>query len=110
MTDKLSALIESFKRQLEDGNKIDPDAAREMLLAITIDTHNEVKQINGRLKKVEKVVEDVKRFPSLWWLLRHKTKQTIGITLIVIALTVLIFVPELRAPIMEWLGLPPLLP
>lgn len=110
MTEKLSVLIETFKRQLENGSKIDPDAAREMLLAISIDTHNEVKQINGRLKKVEAVVEDVERFPSLWWLLRHKTKQTVGIMLIVIALTVLIFVPELRAPIMDWLGLPPLFP
>ena len=110
MTEQLSALIESFKRQLESGSKIDPDAAREMLLAISIDTHSEVQRINGRLKKVEAVVEDVERFPSLWWLLRFKTKNTVAIIVIVFVVLTLFYVSGLRAPIMEWLGLPPLLP
>ena len=110
MTEKLSALIESFKRQLESGDKIDPDAAREMLLAISIDTHNEVKHINGRLKKVEAVVDDVEKFPSLLWLLMHKTKSTVAVITIVFILLSLLYVSGLRAPIMVWLGLPPLLP
>lgn len=110
MTENLSALIESFKRQLEDGNKIDPDAAREMLLAISIDTHNEVKHINGRLKKVEKVTEEFQLHPSLLWLLRFKTKSTVTAIIAVFILLSVLYISGIRAPILEWLGLPPLLP
>jgi hypothetical protein len=109
MSEQLSAMILEFKALLENGNILDPDAARRLLLALSIDTHDEVKRINGRLKKVEAVAEDVEEYPSLLWLLRHKTKQMVAIILIILAILSLVYVPELRGPIMEWLGLPPLI-
>jgi len=110
MPEQLSAMILEFKALLENGNILDPDATRRLLLALSIDTHNEVKHINGRLKKVEAVAEDVEEYPSLLWLLRHKTKQMVVVILIILAILSLIYIPELRGPILEWLGLPPLLP
>ena len=117
MTDKLSALIETFKHQLENGNKIDPDAAREMLLAISIDTHTEVKHINGRLKKVEKVAEDVEESPSLLWLLKNKFSKVlavVGVLWMGALLTMLFFFILHEAGILsnflELLGLPSVMP
>lgn len=110
MSEELSALIEQFKDLIQNEDDISPDAARKVLLAISIDTHTEVKKINGRLKKVEKVTEDYLLYPSLTWLLRHKTKTTVATITIVFVILSLLYISGLRAPIMEWLGLPPLLP
>lgn len=110
MSEQLSAMILEFKALLDNGDKLDPDAARRLLLALSIDTHKEVKRINGRLKKVEAVAEDVEEYPSILWLLRHKTKKMVAVVLIILAILSLIYIPELRGPILEWLGLPPLLP
>lgn len=110
MSEQLSAMILEFKALLENGDVLDPDAARRLLLALSMDTHEEVKLINGRLKKVEAVAEDVEEYPSLLWLLRHKTKQMVAVILIILAILSLIYIPELRGPVLEWLGLPPLLP
>jgi len=114
MSDELSALIEEFKFLLENGDKIPPEAARRVLLALSIDTNLEVKKINGRLKKVETAVEELKKdwkeHPSLLWLLRFKTKQTVGIIILVFGLLSVLYISGLRVPVLEWLGLPPLLP
>lgn len=110
MSSELSALIEQFKEIIQNGDEITPEASRKMLLAISLDTHTEVKKINGRLKKVEKVTEDFLLYPSLTWLLRHKTKATVATIVIVFTVLTLFYVSGLRAPIMDWLGLPPLLP
>ena len=107
---KLSSLIEEFKTLLEDGEDISPKASRRMLLALSIDTHTEVKTINGRLKKVEAAVEENKKPPSLLWLLRFKTKKTVVVIATVFALLSLIYISGIRAPIFELLGLPPLVP
>jgi hypothetical protein len=110
MTDDLSAMIQEFKALLENGDHLDPDTARRLQLALSIDTHTEVKRINGRLKKVEAVVDEVKMYPSLWWLLRHRTRNTIALIVFMFVLLSVFFVSEIRAPIMDWLGLPPILP
>ena len=113
MTRKLSALIESFKHQLESGDRIDPDAAREMLLAISIDTHQEVKLINGRLKKVEGEVEDLKKAPSFLRYLHQNPKRTITIlvssVVVTFVLLSLLWDYKLLSILIEWLGLPPIL-
>jgi len=107
---EISALVQEYKEMLKSGEDIPIKVSRRFQLAISIDTHDEVKKINGRLKKVEAVAEDVKEYPSLLWLLRHKTKQMVAVILIILAMLSLIYIPELRAPILEWLGLPPLIP
>ena len=107
---ELSALVKEYKEMLKSGEDIPIEVSRRFQLAISIDTHDEVKKINGRLKEVEAVAEDVKEYPSLLWLLRHKTKQMMAVILIILAMLSLIYIPELRAPILEWLGLPPLIP
>lgn len=114
MTDKLSALIETFKHQLENGGKIDPDAAREMLLAISIDTHTEVKHINGRLKKVEAVTDKMEKRPSLLALFHKKPKRMVTalVSFLLIWSVICHFLWESKlVPVLaEWLGLPPLFP
>ena len=110
MTENLSALIEEFKTLLENGEDISPKAERRMLLALSIDTHTEVKTINGRLKKVEAAVEENKKHPSLLWLLRFKTKRTVAIIVTVFTILSLLYISGTRAPIFELLGLSPLIP
>ncbi len=107
---ELSALVQEYKEMLKNGDEISVEVSRRIQLAISIDTHDEVKKINGRLKKVEKVAEEWTRYPSLTWLLYHKTKKTVAIIVIVFILLTLFYVSGLRAPILEFLGLPPLLP
>lgn len=112
MTRELSALIESFKHQLENGSKIDPDAAREMLLAISIDTHQEVKLINGRLKKVEGEVEDLQKHQSFLTYLHQNPKKTLGILVSSVVATFvllsLLWDYKLFPILIDWLGLPPI--
>jgi len=110
MSEELSALIGEFKTLLEDGEDISPDASRRMLLALSIDTHTEVKTINGRLKKVEAAVEENKKHPSLLWLLRFKTKRTVAMIVTVFALLSLLYVAGTKAPILDLLGVPSLIP
>jgi hypothetical protein len=110
MSEKLSALIEEFKTLLENGEDISPKAERRMLLALSIDTHTEVKTINGRLKKVEAAVEESERHPSLLWLLRFRTKKTVVIIATVFVLLSLFYISGTRMPILELLGLPSLTP
>lgn len=107
---KLSSLIEEFKTLLEDGEDISPKASRRMLLALSIDTHTEIKTINGRLKKVEAAVEESQKHPSLLWLLRFKTKRTVVVIATVFVLLSLIYISGTRLPIFELLGLPSLVP
>jgi hypothetical protein len=107
---ELSALVQEYKEMLKNGEDIPIKLSRRIQLAISIDTHDEVKKINGRLKKVEKVAEEWSRFPSLTWLLYHKTKKTVTFIVVVFIILTVFYVSGLRAPIMEFLGLPPLLP
>jgi hypothetical protein len=107
---ELSALVQEYKEMLKNGEDIPIKLSRRIQLAISIDTHDEVKKINGRLKKVEKVAEEWSRFPSLTGLLYHKTKKTVTFIVVVFIILTVFYVSGLRAPIMEFLGLPPLLP
>ncbi len=106
MTEKLSALIEEFKTLLEDGEDISPKASHRMQLALSIDTHTEVKRINGRLKKVEASVTESEKHPSLLWLLRFKTKRTIAVIVTVFALLSLLYLAGPKEPVMGLFGLP----
>ena len=106
MTEELSSLIEEFKVLLEDGEDISPKASRRMQLALSIDTHTEVKRINGRLKKVEAAVEEGQKHPSLLWLLRFKTKRTIAVIVTVFALLSLLYLAGPKEPVLGLFGLP----
>lgn len=107
---ELDTIIEELKSILENGDEIPVDVARKLQLAISLDTHMEVKKINGRLKKVEEVAKNWKDYPSILWLLRFKTKSTVAVIVVIFVTLTLFYVSGLRAPIFEWLGLPPLLP
>lgn len=94
-------------------DKIDPEVAQRLQLSISLENHTELLKINGRLKKVEKVVDEVEENPSLMWLLRFKTKQTVIVILSVIL--VLFLLAEvawhygLLPKLLEWLSLPPMI-
>ena len=107
---ELSALVKEYKEMLKNGDDIPVDLSRRMQLAISIDTHEEVIKINGRLKKVEEAAETWEDYPTLLWLLRHKTKTTVAVITVIFVLLSLLYVSGLRAPILLWLGLPPLIP
>lgn len=115
--DATDVVIEQIKSMLQNGGDIPAPVARKLLLTISVANHEcnretviEVKKINGRLKKVEKAAVEWKRFPSLLWLLHNKTKLTVSIIVVVFILLSAFYVSGIRAVIMEWLGLPPLIP
>jgi hypothetical protein len=108
--DKISALIEEYKNLLNSGEEISPQAARRMQLALSIDTNREVKIINGRLKKVEAVAEEVKQNPSLLYLLRFNTKKTVAIITVTFVLLSMLYISGIRSFLFSLLGLPPLVP
>lgn len=112
MSEQLSAMILEFKALLENGDQIDPDVSRRLLLALSIDTHTEVKKINGRLKKVEKATEELQKRPSLLMLFHQKPKTMIflvlGGLLIFFIITQALWHYGLIPSILEWLNLPPL--
>ncbi len=107
---ELSALVKEYKEMLKNGEDIPLELSRRMQLAISIDTHDEVIKINGRLKKVEEAAEEWEQYPTLLWLLRHKTKTTVAWMVAIFVILTLFYVSGLREPIFTWLGLPPLIP
>jgi hypothetical protein len=107
---ELSTVIEELKALLENGDEVSPEVARRLQLALSLDTHIEVKKINGRLKKVEEAAKNSERYPSILYLLRHKTKTTVAVIVMIFVILSLFYVSGLRTPIMLWLGLPPLIP
>ncbi len=106
----LDIIIEELKELLEKGDEISPKVARKLQLAISLDTHMEVKKINGRLKKVEAVTKTAEDYPSLLWLLRFKTKKTVATIVVVFVVLSILYVSGLRESIFAWLGLPSLIP
>ena len=103
-------ILEEIRIIIENGEEVPAKTARRLLLALSWKTHTELQHINGRLKKVEKAAEEWTRYPTLLWLLRHKTKNTVAVIIVVFVLLSAFYVSGIRAPIMEFLGLPPLIP
>jgi hypothetical protein len=109
MTDE-NKIIEEVENLLTDGDNVNPDVARRLQLSISLENHKELKKINGRLKKVEAAEETWEENPSLLWYLRFETKKTVATILFVFVLLSALYVSGIRAPILEFFGLPPLLP
>ena len=112
-TDLITEIIEELKSSLANGDQLKSMSQRRLSrwqLILMLDTHQEVSKINGRLKKVEEAAADWKRYPSITWLLRHRTKGTIAVIATIFTLTTMLYVSGIRVPILEWLGLPPLTP
>jgi hypothetical protein len=115
--DNMDVFIEQAKEMLEKGEDLSPQMARQLQLTISILNHetnksiyDEVKKVNGRLKKVEEAVEESEKHPSLLWLLHNKTKTTISIIFVVFMFLSSIYISGIRDVIFTWLGLPPLIP
>ena len=117
--DSTDAVIKEIKDMLQknNGEDIPANVAGRLLLTLSVANHEcnretvaEVKKLNGRLKKVEEVAEDWEKYPSLLWLLHKKTKTTVAIIVFVFIILSSFYVSGIRAVVMEWLGLPPLIP
>lgn len=110
----LDSVLDEIKNIIDNGEDVSPKVARRLLLAVSLKTHEQIVIMNGRVKKVEaateKLDEKLKRYPSLLWLLRHKTKITVAVILVVFCILSIFWVSGFRAPILTWLGLPPLIP
>lgn len=112
-TDLVTEIIKELKESLENGDRLKSMTAKRlsrMQLIIMLDTHQGVEKINGRLKKVEAAADETKRYPSLLWLLRYKTKQTVSVLVAVFLLLSALYVSGVREPILDFLGLPSLIP
>lgn len=105
-----SKIIEAIEEVLKDGNKIDPEAASRLQLGISLENNKELLKINGRLKKVEEAAEDWEKNPSLLWLLRFRTKKTVTVIVTIFILLSMLYISGIRGPILELIGLPPLIP
>jgi len=93
----MDTLIESVGEQ---GEKIDTMARSLDTLAL------EVRAISAGRRRLLEVSETVRRYPSLTWLLSHRTKQTATVIVVVFVILSLWFVSGFRAPLLTYLGLP----
>ena len=93
----MDTLIESVGEQ---GEKIDTMARSLDTLAL------EVRAISAGRRRLLEVSETVRRYPSITWLLNHKTRQTITVIVVVFVILSLWFVSGFRAPLLTYLGLP----
>lgn len=112
--DMTETLIEELKDSLKNGHEIDDVFFKKVSLMIALDTHTEVKTINGRLKKVEAVTADIIKQPSILRLLHTNTKRTVAFILSILILTFLaleiVWEYGLFPQFIEWFGWPPLIP
>ncbi len=112
--DLTESLIEELKEALGNGDDVDVKLYRKVSLVIALDTHKEVKTINGRLKKVEAVTAKQEKHPSLLSLLHTNPKKTVVIIISTLLLTFLVLELSweygLFPKLIEWFGWPPLFP
>ena len=111
---EISALVKEYKEMLKNGEDIPIEVSRRFQLAISIDTHDEVMKINGRLKKVEAATDEYGSQPSLLSLLHTNPKKTTVFIATILILTFLLLEVTweygLFPKLIEWFGLPPLIP
>ncbi len=113
-SDMTKILIEELHESLENGEELSDKLFKKMSLIIALDTHNEVKAINGRLKKVEAAAAKSQRHPSLLSLLHSSPRKTVVIIFGALILTFLslevLWEYGLFPKFIDWFGLPPLIP
>ncbi len=101
------ALLEAIQDTINDEKELPPDVALRLVLAATVSANQQLDEliqkvdtVDGRLQarvddlecRVEEVEETQKQNPSMLWLLRFKTKQTVTVILLTfVVLTVLYF-------------------
>lgn len=105
-------ILKRVREILENGNRVDPDTARKLQLAISVENHVELKKINGRLKKVETVTDELIQKPPLLYLLHTEPRKTVlsilGILAVLFLLFALAFHYGVLPKVIEWIGLPPI--
>ena len=114
--------------KLLDEQDIDPAATHRLLIALTIDTRTEIaacsiandkhhelleeliktqRDTTNELKQMIQRHDDyIRTHPSLVYLLRFRTKETVATIVFVILILSLWYVSGIRQPILRWLGLP----
>ena len=119
-SDTVQAILET--------NNLDDKIARQLLLAITLDTREHAydnhRQTIQELSQLREIVETQSRTietlaaawadhqqyhkdnPPLLWLLRFRTKETIATILFIIIVLSAWYVSGIRQPILKFLGLP----
>lgn len=116
----MSDLEQQIRRLVDDGSISDRDAIRlilasqaELLGAMrTIQKSFEERReaVDRRLILLEQRCAEfehyVKMYPSLMWLLRHRTKETVAWIVAIFVLLSVWFVSGFRQPLLDWLGLP----
>lgn len=117
----LSPLAEEVIEILKNGDEIPISLAVKLTLGLISENnyimHNinsEVSKINGRLRDAEKQLKDVEKNPSILWLFRNKTKETLltlwGVLTFIVGAAYLFHYYGFDVKIFEWMGLSPLLP
>jgi len=113
-SDMTEILIEELHESLENGEELSDKLFKKMSLIIALDTHNEVRAINGRLKKVEAVAAQSQKYPSLLNLLHFSPRKTVvtifGTLILTFLLLEVLWEYGLFPKFIEWFGLPPLVP
>jgi hypothetical protein len=111
-----------------ESNHLDDKIARQLLLAITLDTRERAgdthRQTMQELAELRQIVETQtqtiatlaaawedhqayhKENPPLLWLLRFRTKETVATIVLIFMLLSLWYVSGFREAVLQWLGLP----
>lgn len=111
-----------------EANHVDDKIARQLLLAITLDTRERAadthRQTMQELAELRRIVETQaqtiatlaaawedhqeyhKENPPLLWLLRFRTKETVATIVLIFVLLSLWYVSGFRQSLLQWLGLP----
>lgn len=120
-------LLETIERLLEDEG-FSQEAVNRLVLALALEnrslfeayqrqTHLEMAELRRLLEAqarnvdklacaTEKNEEYLERHPSLLYLIRFRTRETVAVILLVFVLLSAWYVSGFRMPILRWLGLP----
>ena len=120
-------LLQTIERLLED-DAFSQDAVNRLVLALALEnrslfetyqtqTHRDFTELRELLEQqalnvgklataVEQTEDYLQKHPTLLYLLRYRTKETVLIILLGFILLSAWYVSELRIPILRWLGFP----
>lgn len=121
----ITHLLDTADQLLTGSSPIDEKASRKLTLEMLrqllrlqfkiqreiqdwqLDVKTRRSEVNTRLDAIEKDIAELKRFPTLMWLLHNRTKPTVVVIVVVIVLVIVLFLTY-QQWLLNRLGLPPL--
>lgn len=110
--------LDELRRLTDSDSGLNERKLIKIAFELMDDFDKHVRELVGMVKDLTKKIDDIsekndeyhKTYPPLTWLLRHKTRETLGALILMFILTFIMiaFAPLIGRYVWDYFGLPPL--